>query len=62
MRTLHTATPWSYNRDEGGCQGHFISTAELVVCYLDPPEELDDDAAANYLAAFNARFIARSAV
>ena len=53
MKTKHTPGPWSYNRDEGGCHGHVISTSDYIVA------ELPDfgDGAAPHTEA-NARLIA----
>ena len=62
MRPQHTPTPWFYNRDEGGFQGHSISTADRVICEVIPPYDpgIDDDDEADSIAACNARFIVRA--
>jgi hypothetical protein len=58
-QTKHTPGPWSYNQDEGGYQGHFISTGDYIICDLPDAEDfLAGSKSAAPQTEANARLIA----
>ena len=57
-QTQHTPGPWSYNRAEGGYQGHFISTGDCIICDLPDAEDFLAVKRAAPQTEANARLIA----